>query len=249
VAHEINTPIQYVNDSLYFIREGTLELLTHAGQQESQLPKSDVAPLDLEYLQENLPAALDRAADGLARVAEIVKSMKEFSRADQEAAAPFEINRGIQNTLVVARSEYKYVADVEMEFAEVPLITCHGGQINQVVLNLVVNAAHAIADVVSGTQEKGVITVRTALEESCVVISVGDTGGGIPEEIRSRVLEPFFTTKEVGRGTGQGLSLAHNVIVNGHGGSLTFETEVGKGTTFFIRLPLVAEAPTTDDAT
>jgi PAS domain S-box-containing protein len=240
VAHEINTPVQYVNDSLYFIREATLELLAHADAPDSRSASNQAEPLDLEYLKDNLPSALERAADGLARVAEIVKSMKEFSRADQDAAAPFELNRAIQNTLVVARSEYKYVADLQTDLGDVPLITCHGGQINQVVLNLVVNAAHAIADVVAGSQDKGIITVKTYLDGPDVVISVGDTGAGIPEVVQPHIFEQFFTTKHVGRGTGQGLSLAHHIVVQGHGGSITFQTEVGAGTTFFVRLPLAS---------
>jgi signal transduction histidine kinase len=189
-----------------------------------------------------LPSALERAADGLARVAEIVKSMKEFSRADQDAAAPFELNRSILNTLVVARSEYKYVAELQTDLGDVPMINCHGGQINQVVLNLVVNAAHAIGDVVAGSQNKGLITVKTYQEGTDVIISVGDSGPGIPEEVRDRIFEPFFTTKEVGRGTGQGLSLAHHIVVRGHGGSITFDTQLGVGTTFTVRLPLGREA-------
>ena len=126
---------------------------------------------------------------------------------------------------------------METDFEELPPVTCHGGQINQVVLNLVVNAAHAIADKVKGTPEKGLITVRTFAEDGFAVVSVSDTGGGIPEAIRKRIFEPFFTTKEVGKGTGQGLSIAHNVI-KAHGGKLEFVTEIGKGTTFTVRLPL-----------
>jgi len=119
-------------------------------------------------------------------------------------------------------------------------VTCHGGQINQVVLNLVVNAAHAIGDRVKGTHDKGLITVRTFQEGGFAVIMIGDTGGGIPEAIRKRIFEPFFTTKEVGKGTGQGLSIAHNVVKS-HGGSLDFQSEMGKGTNFFIRLPIAAQ--------
>jgi signal transduction histidine kinase len=185
-----------------------------------------------------MPPALILVADGLSRIAEIVRSMKDFAHADQTQMAQVDLNRAIASTLVVARSEYKPVAEVETNFGEIPPVTCHGGQINQVVLNIVVNAAHAIADKVQRTGAIGKITVSTRVENEHVVIAIGDTGAGIPEAIRARIFDPFFTTKEVGRGTGQGLSIAHNVIVKGHGGAMDFITELGKGTTFFVRLPL-----------
>jgi two-component system NtrC family sensor kinase len=238
VAHEINTPIQFLNDSVYFIREAMQDLLAHNAKLTAMLPSPPEPDPEIEDLKLELPPALDRVVDGLARIAEIVRSMKEFSHADQEEKSRVDLNRAIASTLVIARTEYKYVADVQTEFAnELPLVTCHGGQINQVVLNLVVNAAHAIEDVVRGTGNKGLIKVKTQVEGAEVVISVSDTGRGIPEAIRSRIFDPFFTTKEVGKGTGQGLSIAHNVI-KAHGGKLEFVTEIGKGTTFLVRLPL-----------
>jgi signal transduction histidine kinase len=164
--------------------------------------------------------------------------MKEFSHPDQQEMGLFDVNRAIQSTLVVAKNEYKFYAEVETDFGELPPITCHGGQINQVVLNLVVNAAHAIADKVQSSGATGKITVSTRVENGHVVIAIGDTGGGIPEAIRARIFDPFFTTKEVGRGTGQGLSIARAVVAKGHGGTLDFTTELGKGTTFYVRLPI-----------
>jgi len=149
-----------------------------------------------------------------------------------------DLNTAIASTLVIARSEYKDCADLETEYGEVPPVVCHGGQINQVVLNLVVNSAHAISDLVKKQGGRGKIRVSTATEGENVVISITDTGGGIPEGIRARIFDPFFTTKEVGRGTGQGLSIARSAIVKGHGGQLDFECEMGKGTTFHVRLPL-----------
>jgi PAS domain S-box-containing protein len=239
VAHEINTPIQYLNDSVYFIRDAMQDLLAHNAKLAAMLPEPPEPDEDIEDLRKDLPPALDRVVEGLARIAEIVRSMKEFSHVDQREMARVDLNRAINSTLIIARTEYKYIAELETEFADLPLVTCHGGQINQVVLNLVVNAAHAIADrnKAQGSSEKGVITVKTRIEDGFAVISIGDTGGGIPEAIRKRIFEPFFTTKEVGRGTGQGLSIAHNVI-NAHGGKLDFVTEMGKGTTFNVRLPL-----------
>jgi signal transduction histidine kinase len=163
--------------------------------------------------------------------------MKEFSHPAHREMAPVDLNRAIQNTLIVARGEYKYVADIETDLGELPPVVCHVNEINQVVLNLVVNAAHAIGEVVAGSDGKGTITVRTHLEGEHVVISVADTGAGIPHAVQDRIFTPFFTTKEVGKGTGQGLALAWNVIKERHRGELTFETEVGRGTTFSVRLP------------
>ena len=238
VAHEINTPIQYLNDSVSFIREGVEELLAYIDKLHASMPAKPTENEDVEYMREELPPALTRVADGLSRIAEIVRSMKHFSHADQREMSAVDLNVAIASTLVMARSEYKDVADVETDYATLPPITCHGGQINQVVLNLVVNSAHAIADLVGKNGGRGKITVKTSVEPEHVLISITDTGGGIPEGIRVRIFDPFFTTKEVGRGTGQGLSIARNVIVKGHGGQLDFDTEMGKGTTFHVRLPL-----------
>jgi signal transduction histidine kinase len=164
--------------------------------------------------------------------------MKVFSHADQREMSEVDLNCAVSSTLVVARSEYRDVADVETDLGEIPRVVCHGGQINQVVLNLVVNAAHAIGDMLKNGSPRGKIVVRTREENGRVVISIADTGGGIPEAIRAHIFDPFFTTKEVGRGTGQGLSVSRNVVVKGHGGELHFTTEIGKGTTFFVRLPI-----------
>jgi len=240
VAHEINTPIQYLSDSVSFIREGVKELLEYIDVLRASMPQPPAADENVEDLRKEMPPALTLVADGLSRIAEIVRSMKDFAHADQNEMAPVDLNRAIASTLVMARSEYKPVAEVETQFGQIPPVTCHAGQINQVVLNLVVNAAHAIADKVQRTGAVGKITVSTRVENAHVVIAIGDTGGGIPDEIRSRIFDPFFTTKEVGRGTGQGLSIARNVIVKSHGGELDFTSELGKGTTFYIRLPLSA---------
>jgi two-component system, NtrC family, sensor kinase len=238
VAHEINTPIQYLNDSVSFIREGVGELLAYIDTLHAAMPQKPEGNDDVEYLRDELPPALSRVADGLTRIAEIVRSMKHFSHADQREMSQVDLNASIASTLVIARSEYKDCADLETSYGEIPPITCHGGQINQVVLNLVVNAAHAIADVVKKNGGRGKITVKTSVQDNFVVIAISDTGGGIPEGIRARIFDPFFTTKEVGKGTGQGLSIARNVIAKGHGGELDFDTEMGQGTTFQVRLPI-----------
>jgi signal transduction histidine kinase len=257
VAHEINTPVQFVSDSVHFVREAMDDLtaivdkyreLRTATQNPSQSGANVAAAAkaaeaaeddaDLDYILENAPVALDRARDGLGRVAAIVRSMKEFAHPDRKEMAQADLNQAIQSTLVIASNEYKYVAEVETEFAEIPPVNCYAGEINQVVLNLIVNAAHAIGDVVKGTGAKGTIKIATRMLGDQVEISIGDTGKGIPVDVRSRIFDPFFTTKEVGKGTGQGLAIARTVVVDKHGGTLHFESELGQGTTFYIRLPI-----------
>ena len=265
VAHEINTPVQFVSDSVHFVREAMDDLSDivdkyrelRTATQNAGNSGVDVAAAakaaeeaeddaDLDYILENAPVALDRARDGLGRVAAIVRSMKEFAHPDRKEMAEADINQAIASTLVIASNEYKYVADVETEFGEIPLVSCYAGEVNQVVLNLIVNAAHAIGDVVKETGGKGKIRVATRQLDGIVEIAIGDTGNGIPVEVRARIFDPFFTTKEVGKGTGQGLAIARNVVVDKHGGTLHFETEIGRGTTFFIRLPI--QGPTASSA-
>jgi PAS domain S-box-containing protein len=256
VAHEINTPIQFVNDSVHFVRDAFTSLdplLTQYAKAVVAAEEHGSAPLareireaeetaDLAYARENVPKALDRALDGLDRVAALVRSMKEFAGTDRREKAPADLNHALASTLAIARNEYKYVADVETDFGDLPLVLCHVNELNQAFLNIIVNAAHAIADVVKDTGQRGRIRITTRRDGTGVVISVQDTGGGIPRDLRAKVFEPFFTTKGVGRGTGQGLSIARNAVVDKHGGQLTFESEPGRGTTFFIHLP-VAEVP------
>ncbi|NOU31851.1 MAG: PAS domain-containing protein, partial [Polyangiaceae bacterium] len=256
VAHEINTPVQFVSDSIHFLRDtsrdirAVLEKLqvvrsiaASRGSREaleSALAEAAVAEeaADLEYVFESAPKAFDRCVDGLDRVATIVRAMKEFAHPSQREMEPADLNHAIENTLTITRNEYKYVADLETQLGDLPPVTCCINDINQVILNLVVNAAHAIAERVRGSDQKGLITVRTFREGDHAVVSISDTGAGIAEDIADRVFEPFFTTKEVGKGTGQGLALAWDVITEKHRGELRFESQVEVGTTFFIRLPL-----------
>ena len=238
VAHEINTPIQYLKDSVSFVQEGVQELLDYIDALHAAMPQPKEPDENVEELRKEMPPALKLMADGLSRIAEIVRSMKDFSRADQNEVGQVDLNRSIHSTLVVARSQYSAVADAETELGEIPPVTCNGSQINQVMLSLIGNAAEAIRDKVSGTSERGKIMVRTRADGEHVVIEIEDTGGGIPEEIRERVFDQFFTTKQVGSGTGQGLSVARRVIINAHNGSLDFTSEMGKGTTFIVRLPV-----------
>jgi signal transduction histidine kinase len=172
--------------------------------------------------------------------------MKEFAHPDERTMTPIDLNRAIESTLAIARNEYKYVADVETDLGAMPLVTCHAGEINQVLLNIVVNAAHAIGDRVGKGGTRGRIVVRTRHELACAVIAIQDDGVGIPTSVRERIFDPFFTTKAVGKGTGQGLAIARSVVTEKHGGELTFESEVGMGTTFFIRLPLAGRPASAD---
>ena len=260
VAHEINTPVQFVSDSVHFVREAMDDLsgivdkyreLRTATENGTNIAAAAKAAeeaeddADLDYILENAPVALDRARDGLGRVAAIVRSMKEFAHPDRKEMAQVDINQAISSTLVIATNEYKYVAEIETGFNELPPVNCYAGEINQVVLNLIVNAAHAIADVVKGTSDKGKIRVATRVVGEQVEIAISDTGKGIPVDVRARIFDPFFTTKEVGKGTGQGLAIARTVVVDKHGGTLHFETEVGQGTTFYIRLPIAGSAGAT----
>ena len=257
VAHEINTPIQFVGDSLHFVRDAVIDigqvLEGYAALHRAVTDGADghdaaagvnrlVEDLDFAYTLENVPGAVERSLEGLDRVATIVRSMKQFAHPDRIEMTEVDLNEAILTTLTIARNEYKYVADVETDLGELPRVSCHIGEINQAVLNIVVNGAHAIADVIDGTEGRGVIAVRTRRDGDAAVISIRDTGGGIPDSVRDRIFEPFFTTKDVGRGTGQGLAIARSVVVEKHGGDLTFETVAGEGTTFTIRLPLEQRA-------
>jgi len=253
IAHEINTPIQFIGDSIRFAREGLDDLegvfLGYRAMSQSILDGAPSATLaattaaradevDVPYLLEQMPLALERALDGIDRVAGIVRSVKQFAYPDRAEMAVADINLAVTSTIAVAVSEYKDVADVWTELGELPPVVCHIGEINQVVLNLIVNAAHAIGDLVRGTPARGRITVRTSRDADHVVIEVADTGPGIPETVRAHIFDVFFTTKEVGRGTGQGLAIARAVVVDKHGGQLTFDSALGAGTRFYIRIPI-----------
>jgi signal transduction histidine kinase len=170
--------------------------------------------------------------------------MKEFSHPDVQEKTAVDINKALESTITVARNEWKYVAEMETDFdSSLPAVSCYPGEFNQVVLNMLINAAHAISDVVGdGSSGKGTIRVSTHRDPKWTEIRITDTGKGIPKEVQSRIFDPFFTTKGVGKGTGQGLAISHSVIVEKHGGSLTFETDEGKGTTFIIRLPMETDA-------
>jgi len=251
IAHEINTPIQYIGDSVDFLRSAVSSLDQVVGEYRQalqSLPESDSAgsvrarlksaeeAAELPFLNAEIPKAFERTQDGIAHVAKIVRAMKEFSFPDAREQSYSDVNRALETTLVVARNEYKHVARIETHFAAIPEVRCNISELNQVFLNLIVNAAHAIQE--SGKcAAEGVISVRTVAAGGLVEIQIGDNGCGITPENRNKVFDPFFTTKPVGRGTGQGLSIAYATVVQKHGGTLSLESEVGKGTTFFVRVP------------
>jgi two-component system, NtrC family, sensor kinase len=256
IAHEINTPTQFASDNLTFLQDAwkSLSELLHVyrsviadsvGKCFSEEAWSAIHEAeqreDLDFIAAETPRAIEQALDGMQRVAKIVRAMREFSHPDSAEKAPVDINKAIETTITVARNEWKYVAEMMTHFDHRALVPCHIGELNQVILNLIVNAAHAIKSKIR-EGEKGRIMITTSTKGSFAEIAIRDTGTGIPEAIRSRVFDPFFTTKEVGKGTGQGLALAHNIVVKKHAGRIWFESETGQGTTFFIHLPLEASA-------
>jgi signal transduction histidine kinase len=255
MAHEINTPAQFVGDNLKFLKDAfddmlalnkaysTLVEAAHSGEVDKDvLEQTDAAieDADPEFLTEEIPAALDQSIDGISRISYIVRAMKEFAHPSGEAWEFADLNKIVNDMITVSTNEWKYSSDIETELAEnLPPIPCAPQDIAQVVLNLIVNAAHAIADTLEESpSDKGVIRICTAAAGDAVELRISDNGCGIPEELRERVFEPFFTTKEVGQGTGQGLAMAHKTIVGKHRGKLRLESTPGQGTTFIIRLPL-----------
>ena len=256
IAHEINTPVQYIGDNIRFLADSFADLLALLqGYEEFYRQVRDTgaahglredleklyAAADVDYLREEIPLTVQQSLDGVGRVTKIVRAMKEFSHPGSAEKVQVDINNALQSTITVSRNEWKYGADLQADFAEdLPHVSCLPAELNQVFLNLIVNAAHAIESrVKAGDYEKGLIRVSTRVEGKQAVIEVSDNGSGIPEKIRHRIYDPFFTTKAVGKGTGQGLAIARDIVVEKHHGQITCETEEGKGTTFTIRLPLV----------
>ncbi|OIO69937.1 MAG: hypothetical protein AUJ57_08680 [Zetaproteobacteria bacterium CG1_02_53_45] len=253
VAHEVNTPLQYVGDNMRFLRDafadiqslfkeyqGMKNYCTEQGLAAAWIEKLNVAEevADIAYLFDDVPLAITQSLDGVDKAGGIVAALKEFSHPGKDKILT-DINRAIENTVTVSRNEWKYVAEVETIFDEkLPLVECFP-EINQVFLNMIINAAHAIEDKPGkDTVGKGRITIRSSHADDYVQIEIIDTGKGIPEALRNKVFDPFFTTKEVGKGTGQGLAISHKIIVDRHGGMLNLFSEVGEGTTFTIRIPV-----------
>lgn len=254
VAHEINNPLGFISSNYMSLKkymEHFAELIeayrkihlhfATVGFENADRLLIDVKELEnkmnLEFLLDDFPAILSESQDGIQRIARIVKGLGMFSRTDgMEEFAPYNLNEGIQNTLIVARNEIKYSANVETDLGNIPLIQAGGGQINQVLLNIIVNACHAINSVSNGIM--GLIRIKTFVKNDQVICSIYDDGPIIPDNIINRIFEPFFTTKEVGKGTGLGLSISHDIVVNMHHGKLEVESTPELGTTFYISLPI-----------
>jgi two-component system NtrC family sensor kinase len=257
IAHEINTPVQFIGDSVSFLGQAFEDLqpviAAHHALRTAVAEDPEAAPAlaalaadaaqdaDLAYLEERVPIAVERTRDGVRRIGAIVGAMREFGRVGPAAHAPADVNDALRSTLIVTRSEYKYVATVATDFGELPLVECNIGELSQVFLNLIVNAAHAIEATAGGDAGiRGTIQIRTTRENGTAIVAISDTGTGMSAETQARIFDPFFTTKGVGKGTGQGLAISRSIVVDKHHGALTVDTAPGAGTTFTIRLPIAA---------
>ncbi|MEW8506581.1 MAG: ATP-binding protein [Candidatus Thiodiazotropha sp.] len=256
IAHEINTPIQYVGENIHFFQEAFETLSEMVGIQREMMSaaesgtldqhlvagiKSKLVDLDLDFLLQEIPAAIDQSRQGVDKVSTIVSAMKEFARPGTKEKVDTDINAAIMNTLSVAANEWKYHAEIETDLdAGLPPVPVVPGEMNQAFLNIIVNAAKAVAEAVENglIQGKGRISIQTRRHDDWVVIVIRDTGAGIADEIRPRIFDPFFTTREVGQGTGQGLTFAYLAIVKKHAGKIEVQSEEGMGTIFEIRLPI-----------
>lgn len=230
VAHEINNPVGFVNSNLGTLgkySQQMVELLDKC--RHGQASEVDFAAFDYDYLRGDLPALVHESREGLERVRRIVADLKDFSRVDQSDEQDFDLDRGLESTLNVVWNELKYKATVVREFGNPPPLRGIGGQINQVALNLLINAGHAIA-------EHGTITVRSGFDDQDVWFEISDNGCGISADVLPHIFEPFFTTRPVGQGTGLGLALSYD-IVSKHGGRIEVDSEPGRGSRFRVSLP------------
>lgn len=258
IAHEINTPTQYVGDNIRFLKDAFEDIasLLRSGADLLEAVRAGAVPTamasrlaadyeraDLPYLMAEIPGAIQHALDGVDRISRIVRAIKEFAHPGPAEKSTADLNALIETTLTVARNEWKYVAELVTDFdPDLPPIPCHPAEINQVILNMVINAAHAIEDANQPARRvKGVISIRTRRRGGWAEVQIADNGVGIPAQIRPHIFDPFFTTKAMGRGSGQGLAICYPVVVEKHGGTITFESEEGHGTTFTLRLPLTEE--------
>ncbi|HTI70367.1 MAG TPA: ATP-binding protein [Candidatus Limnocylindria bacterium] len=255
IAHEINTPTQFIGDNAHFLKtafadlgpilKGFRLLLERARQGPVEAALLDqleatVRDADLDYLTREIPLAIQQSQEGVERVTNIVRAMKEFSHPGSSEKVPIDLNRAIEATQTIARNAWKHIADLELHLdPSLPPVPCFPAELNQVLLNLLVNATHAVEEAIeSGQTTKGRIVISSALRDRQVEVRVSDNGAGIPDHVRHRIFEPHFTTKPIGKGTGQGLALARTVVHDKHGGTIRFESTVGVGTTFIIELPL-----------
>jgi two-component system, NtrC family, sensor kinase len=249
IAHEINTPMQYIMDNTLFIKESFENLKKYIELYDKFITENNLSEevskkrseLDLDFLLEEIPSAISQTESGIERVSKIVLAMKDFSHPGQNEKVLADINHGIEVTAAISRNEWKYFADLELNLnGNMPPVLCNIDEINQVILNMIVNAAHAIQDRRSknNIEDKGKITITTSVENEFVLLEIKDTGSGIPDEIKQKIFDPFFTTKEVGKGTGQGLAIAHTIIIKNHNGTIDVDSDLNQGTTFRIRIPV-----------
>lgn len=253
IAHEINTPIQYIGDNVRFFQESFNDIDNHLSQcdqlskntQDIQLTSfiekinESKEEFDMDFLREEVPQAIEQTLNGVAHVSQIVRSMKSFSHPGTKEKTLTNINEAIENTITVSRNEWKYVAEMDTDLdTNLPAVSCFPGELNQVFLNMIINAAQAIGARLKLEESTiGLIRIQTREVENEVEISISDSGAGIPQKVQDKIFDPFFTTKEVGKGTGQGLAISWSVIVDKHGGKIWFDTNK-TGTTFYIRLPI-----------
>jgi two-component system, NtrC family, sensor kinase len=259
IAHEINTPAQFIGSNIDFLKDSfsdviqlidALQKVLEAIVQGSAIVETGreaeklLEEFDWNYLKEEIPTAILQSKEGIKRVTTIVQAMKEFSHPGSKEKGFYDLNKIIETTITVASNEWKYCAEIETHFdPDLPQVFCLADEIGQVFLNILINASHAIAGKTTNNTEKGLITITTHRSPEQVEIHIEDTGGGIPENIRERVFDPFFTTKSVGKGTGQGLAISHDVITKKHNGGISFTSEAGKGTIFTISLPIKPKPP------
>jgi ammonium transporter len=266
VAHEINTPMQFVSDNIHYLKDcvaGLFEVVTAYkenlystdSKKSWEARQAEITEITercrFEKMEQQVPLAIEESLDGVQRVVTIVRAMKEFSHPGTHEKVFTDLNQAIHSAVTISRNRWKNIAQIQMDFDDqLPQVKTMPAEINQVLLNLVVNAADAILEKLDASgAEMGVITIRTFADEQHAMIQITDTGAGIPEEIVNRVFDPFFTTKEVGKGTGQGLAISRNVIVNKHQGELNVQSQPGEGTTFTIKLPLLASEATPEAET
>jgi len=244
VAHEINTPIQYVGDNIRFLQSAFVDMLdvidaygaTAAGADRTLLDQR-LRAADLDFLRGEVPQAVAQCLDGVGRVTQIVRAIKEFSHPSSKQAAPFDLNHAVETAVTVTRNQWKYVAEVTLELdPALPQVTGNQGEINQVLLNMIVNAAHALEE--AGRGAPGRIVIGTRRIGDRVELSVRDDGVGIPADKLQKIFEMFYTTKPPGKGTGQGLAICRTIVVQQHGGRLDVESESGVGTCFRVTLPI-----------
>jgi signal transduction histidine kinase len=255
ISHEINTPAQFIKDNLTFLNNSlsSIKELINKYQQLSNLPnmktdcKSHFAEIeefidneDIHYLLEDIPVALDQSKQGIERIVQIVSAMKEFASADADSQLHVDVNESISNTLIISKNRWKNILKVETDFEkDLPLIPCYAAKINNVFLEMILNSCDAVVKrFINDDQKQGHLKIITRLKSDHLEIKFIDNGAGIEKKIANRVYDPFFTTKTVGQGTGQGLTTVYDIIVNKHSGELFFESDTNNGTTFFVRLPL-----------